>query len=293
MSSTPASSSLSAPGSDPGDGRTVVAVTPRRDQVRTDTVIEPQRIPWSVLGPDFIAAWGYPRGRQMPEHLEILGQTGSGKSYFETFILLQRQRARRSHIVVIATKPADDTLLQTGWPVIRKWPPQDRRETAVIFWPPAAGLDAAGQRQQAQEIFKLLQTLWHPEANIVVVFDEIAYVVNDLNFPPEVPMKIAVAKYYREARGLGITLVASTQRPQGVPRQMHSESSWTVCFAPKDEEDAERMAQVLGGKRTYMPILKTLNRENYEFLIVHNLTGKMYISWIDQPMPEPPKKNER
>ena len=50
------------------------------------------------------------------------------------------------------------------------------------------------------------------------------------------------------------------------------------------------MAQVLGGKKTYMPILKTLNREKYEFLIVHGLTGRMYISWIDHPLPEPPKQ---
>jgi DNA helicase HerA-like ATPase len=252
-----------------------------------------ERVPWSILGPEFIRSWGYPRGEQSPEHIEIMGQTGSGKSYFETFILLQRQRARKSHIVVIATKPADRTLLETGWPVVSEYPPRDPRETAVIYWPHASGLDSAGQREQARKIFRLLQTLWHPDANIIVVFDEIAYVCTDLNYPPDIPMKTAVMKYLREGRALGITVVASTQRPQGVPRQMHSESGWTVCFAPKDEEDAERMAQVLGGKKTYMPILRTLNREAYEFLIVHGLTGKMYISWIDEPMPEPLQINER
>jgi hypothetical protein len=65
-----------------------------------------------------------------------------------------------------------------------------------------------------------------------------------------------------------------------------------VCFAPKDEEDAERMAQVLGGKRTYMPILQNLDREKYEFLIVHGLTRKMYISWIDHPLPSAPGEKQ-
>ncbi len=250
-----------------------------------------ERIPWSILGPEFIRTWGYARGTAMPEHVEILGQTGSGKSFFEACILLQRQRARGSHIIVIATKPADETMLATGWPVITKYPPDDPRISAVIFWPQAAGLSKAGQRQQAEAIQSLLEKLWRPNANVIVVFDEIAYVVNDLNHP-DTPFKIMVAKYYREGRGLGITIVASTQRPQGVIRQVHSESGWTVCFAPKDEEDAERMAQVLGGKKTYLPILKTLNREKYEFLIVHGLTGKMYISWIDHPLP-PPVKNDR
>lgn len=252
-----------------------------------------ERVPWSVLGPAFIAQWGRPRGKLMPEHLEILGQSGSGKSYFETCILLQRQRARKSHIIVVATKAADETLLATGWPVVDEYPPPDARDTAIIFWPAAAGLSVAGKKQQAAKIQKLLEKLWHKDANVIVVFDEIAYLCDELNFPPHVPMKTITSTYMREGRALGITVVSSTQRPQGVPRQMHSESSWTVCFAPKDEEDAERMAQVLGGKKTYMPILKMLDREKYEFLIVHNLTGKMYISWIDHPLPEPLKRNER
>lgn len=252
-----------------------------------------ERVPWSILGPDFIATWGHARGEAMPEHLEILGQSGSGKSYFETCILLQRQRARGSHIVVVATKAADATLMSTGWPVVDKYPPDDPRETAVIYWPQAAGLSQEGKKQQAGKIRELLERLWRPKANIIIVFDEIAYLCTELNFPPETPMRTILSTYFREGRALGITIVASTQRPQGVIRQMHSEVGWTVCFAPKDEEDAERMAEVLGGKKTYMPILKTLNREKYEFLIVHGLTGKMYISWVDHPLPEPPKKGKK
>lgn len=264
--------------------------TSPRDSTRSgpvpDPVDGPERIPWSLLGPDFIAKWGRPRGTAMPEHLEILGQSGSGKSYFELCVLLQRQRARRSHIVVLATKPADETVSATGWPIINRWPPPDGRETAHVFWPPAGGLSVEATKRQAAAHHKLLSQLWRPGANIIVVFDEIADFCTDLNFPgDDIPMRNTITRYYREARALGITIVASTQRPQGVIRQVHSESSWTVCFAPKDEEDAERMAQVLGGKRTYMPILNTLDRENYEFLIVHGLTGQMYVSWIDHPLP--------
>jgi hypothetical protein len=271
----------------------VVSVTsqPSPSTAPAPETVAVERIPWSILGPEFIKTWGYARGGPMPEHVEILGQTGSGKSFFEACILLQRARARGSHIVVIATKPADETMISTGWPVITRYPPDDPRQTAVIFWVQAAGLSKAGQRQQAEKIMALLEKLWRPHANVIIVFDEIAYLCNDLNHP-DTPFKIVLAKYYREGRGLGITIVASTQRPQGVIRQVHSESGWTVCFAPKDEEDAERMAQVLGGKKTYLPILKTLNREKYEFLIVHGLTGKMYISWIDHPLP-PPLKNGR
>ncbi len=49
-----------------------------------------ERVPWSQLGPAFLRKWGYPRGKRMPEHVEILGQSGSGKSHFEAMILLER-----------------------------------------------------------------------------------------------------------------------------------------------------------------------------------------------------------
>jgi hypothetical protein len=237
------------------------------------TAPDPERVDWRELGPHFLRSWGYPRGKRMPEHLEILGQTGSGKSFFERTILVERARLRGSHIVVVATKPADATLAGTGWPIITKWPP-DYGKNQVIFWAKAKGLDRAGLAQQKARIADLLNRLWVPNSNIIVAFDEIAYLDSDLG------LRTPLVRYYREGRALGITIVGSTQRPQGVPRYMHSESGWSVFFAPKDEEDAERMAQVAGSKRIYMPILMELNREKFEFFMVRNLTGENYISAI-------------
>lgn len=246
--------------------------------------VQIQRVPWSVLGPEFIRAWGYPRGERMPEHLEILGQTGSGKSYFERTILMQRAAARGSHIVVVATKPADATLAGTGWPIIDSWPPPYGKNQ-VIYWAKAKGIDSSAQVEQRKKVLDLLNKLWQPNANIVLALDEVAYLNDELHLRPQ------LTRYYRESRTLGITIVSSTQRPQGVPRYMHSEAGWSVFFAPKDEEDAERMAQVAGSKRIYTPILLTLNREKYEFLIVHNLTGAQYISWIDRKATAAPSTN--
>jgi hypothetical protein len=237
------------------------------------------RVPWSQLGPSFMRQWGYPtragKRRRQPEHVEILGQNGSGKSFWVRLMLQQRAALRGSHIAVVATKPDDDTLTGFGWPIIDHWPP-DYGKNQVIFWVKSKGISKAGRAEQRAKILEFLEKNWKPRANIIIYFDEVAYVCRDLN------LNLEVEKYFREGRALGITVVATTQRPQGVTRYMHSESSWTVCFAPKDDEDCERMAQVLGGKRTYMPILWQLNRQNFEFLIVHNLTGEMAISWIDK-----------
>lgn len=248
---------------------------PSMPRATARTVPAPERVDWAELGPYFMKAWGYPRGKRMPEHLEILGQTGSGKSFFERTILMQRAKLRGSHIVVIATKPADATLAATGWPIVDRWPP-GYGQNQVIFWAKAKGLGVAGRQQQKARIGHLLEQLWVPDSNRIVAFDEIAYIDGDLG------LRIPLVRYYREGRALGITIVASTQRPQGVPRYMHSESGWSVFFAPKDEDDAERMAQVAGSKRGYMPILMELDRTKYEFLIVRNLTGERFISSITQ-----------
>ncbi len=250
----------------------------------------PERVPWSQLGPHFLHEWGYPtragRRKREPEHVEVMGSTGSGKSYFVRMILLERARARGSHIVAVVTKPDDETITGIGWPIIESWPP-DYGKNRVIFWPKSKGISKAGREVQKAKILDLLNKLWVAKSNTIIYFDEIAYVSRDLG------LNLEVEKYFREGRTLGITVLATTQRPQGVTRYMHSESSWTICFAPKDDADAERMAEVLGSKRLYMPILRMLDRTKYEFLIVHNLTNKMYISWIDRPAKKRRKPAEK
>lgn len=261
-------------------------------------------MPWEEVGPDFFEAWGYPRGEFMPEHLAVYGQTGRGKSYFEKYTLMERARLRGSRVVVIATKPADKTLVSTGWPIVTSWPPAHgswtkRRENyrQVIYWAKAKGLGKDGQEHQAAAVRDLLEQLWVPESNIIVAFDEIAYIENELNMPPY-NLKTVTSRYFREGRGLGITVLASTQRPAGVSRTMHSETAWSVFFAPKDEEDAERMAQVAGNRLYYRRALAELDASKYEFLLVHNLTNECVITSLPKkpfhialtrPMQEAPK----
>lgn len=239
----------------------------------------PERVEWEQLGPDFYRAWGFPGGRFSPEHLSIVGPTGSGKSWFEKTILQERARLRGSRVVIIATKPADETLRSLGWPIVTEWPPKRgwrKRDQSdqVIFWVKAGGLSKAGRQHQTEKIEDLLSQLWKPNSNTIVAFDEVAYIEHELG------LKTTIETYYREARALGITIVASTQRPQGVTRYMHSESTWSVFFAPKDEQDAERMAETAGNKLYYRRVFSDLSRDKHEFCLVHNLTNEAVISTI-------------
>jgi hypothetical protein len=236
----------------------------------------PQRVPWELLAPDFIEAWGRPNGKFQPEHVEVLGPTGSGKSYWEKWVLQERVRLRRSAVVILLTKPADKTLAELDWPVITKWPPSqwNDKNRQVIFHAKSTGLGKASRARQAEQVEQLLDGIWHPDANVVLAVDEIAYVEQELG------LRTHMTTFFREGRTLGITIMASTQRPAGVSRAVHSETAWVVCFAPKDEDDAERMAQILGEKKHYRDVLMDLDREKREFVLVHNLTREAYISHI-------------
>ncbi len=237
-------------------------------------------MPWEEVGDDFIRAWGRPRGKVQPEHVAIYGPTGSGKSWFERTVLLERARLRGSHIVIVATKPADETLRSMGWPIVTEYPPKRRwrdkkgSHDQIIYWAKADGLNKEGREAQKASIEDLLSQLWRPNSNTIVVFDEEAYLEQELD------LDTTITTYFREARALGITIVANTQRPTGVTRWMHSESSWSVFFKPKDEDDAERLAQTAGNKLYYRRVFEDLNKAKHEFCLVHSLTGEAVITHI-------------
>lgn len=257
---------------------TTLANTPRR-RSRLPSPPEIERVPWEILGPDFIREWGWPNGRYDPEHLTVYGKTGSGKSYFVTHVLAERARARGSHTVIVATKKADRTLTALGWPVresLDTWPPA-YKEHQIIYWARQKGLSVVHRRPQREKVKALMDLLWKKDANIVVYWDELTYVERDLG------LKTELETYYREGRANGITNIASMQRPSNVTRLAHSEAGWTVAFAPKDADDRKRVAEVLGDRARFQVVLDGLDRTRHEFLIRHDLTGEAYISHLPRP----------
>jgi DNA helicase HerA-like ATPase len=231
-----------------------------------------QRVKWRDLEKDFLLAWGRPEGRIESEHVSILGPTRSGKTYFETYVVQKRRELRGTNVMIIATKPADGTLKKTGWPIIRKYPPEYGKHEAFILWPQAVRHANEARAIQAQTIYEALTDIWHEDSNTIVVFDEIAYVEQELK------LKVLIERYWREAASLGISVMATTQRPRNVTRYMWSEASWLVAFRPDDEDEAKRVAEILGGRRLYTETLLSLAR--HEFVIVNRREREAYISRI-------------
>ena len=251
-----------------------------------DEYEEVERIPWSILGEQFIEVWGRanPENPQ-PEHLEILGFTGSGKSFLLTQILSEMARRRKSSIIYIVNKPADGAIAKLNWPIVDSWDELVEAEKKYqvdqfIFWPQTSSMGTARAQYQEERIQELLENLWHPGANTIVVFDEFATLEK---FSKN--MKDLLNQYLREGRSQGITCVMGKQRGQGVQRDMHSESTWTICFKLKNRNDVEYAAEMFGDKKEYIPILQSLSKEKHEFLIQSKNNEATYISWVDKPKP--------
>lgn len=213
----------------------------------------------------------------MPEHLEILGPNGSGKTYFQDQVLMERARVRGTNIVLLSTKADDATLKQLRypdgkpWKTITKWPPPYGIEQ-VIYAARMSGFSAAARAKQRASIVDLFNHVYVPKTNRILVLDEIGYLQQELR------LGTTLNTMFREGRALGLTLVTNTQRPVGTTRYMHSESPWKVAFHPADEDDAKRVAEILGSRRRFLPILMSLDATKFEFLMLYSKTGQCYIS---------------
>ncbi len=246
----------------------------------------PDPVPWSQLREDFIGRWGLANPRKPePEHFEIVGPTGSGKTYLLCTALQDRMRIRQSAAVIICTKPADGTIAKLGWPITDRVEDLND-EPNVIFWPRTKRMGSARKDYHERKIADLLHRLWKPGANRIVAFDEVGYVESLSG-----EMRALVQQYWREARSQGITVVAMKQRPQGALRDMHSETYWTAVFPPKDRADTERFAELLGAKRDWVPVLDSLDKGKRQFVLRDAVFDEAYVTWIDEPLtPVRPKR---
>lgn len=244
-----------------------------------------EEIPWSELAQEFAETWGRadPKDPQ-PEHVEDIGPTGSGKTLFMCKVCQERAIVRRTSVVIITTKPADGTVMKLGWVVVNDGDVKKVKKARwSIFWPSTNATGRARKLYQADKIRDLLNSLWHPDANIIVVFDDFGYIQELVTSDGE-PLAPIVQMFLREGRSAGITCFLIKQRPQGSRREMHSETQWTVAFPPKDKDDQERYAELFGDRKTYMAIFDRMDVDKHQFLIKHARSGAVFISWIDTPL---------
>ena len=165
------------------------------------------------------------------EHVALIGPTGQGK----TTLALQLIE-RRLYRVIIATKPKDrtlDGLRRSGYVTIPSWPPPNDTTRRVILWPRwRTPLDTPRQKRTiAQAIHAIFRA-----GSWCVFADDVQYLTDQLGLRRE------LKTLWLQARALDVSLVAATQRPVWVPREMFTQSSHIYLWRANDAEDLRAIA---------------------------------------------------
>lgn len=220
-------------------------------------------------------------GHKQGEHIATVGQTGSGKSVLSLslckIIGARPGRDRRpARVVVLGTKPRDDTLSSLGWPVVKKWPPSYGQEHCIV-WPRGGPPDTETARQR--RVFRPLLNIIYQEGGQTVCVDEEFYFEDS---PPDgLGLQGVMTKIWTNARSNKLTLIAATQRPRHVSVSMWTEPSWVFIFAPDDEQDLKRVAELSGAKEAVLELAPQLG--GHEFLCVRRQRGtdkQLYVSKV-------------
>lgn len=216
------------------------------------------RIPWDVFIQRYFR-WNN------GEHVGLIGPTGLGKT-----TLLVNLLPLHPYVTVFATKPADSTmdgLIKTGYVRMNKWVPgldADRYPRRVV-WPDASRIDSETTQR---EVFRDAFARIYREGGWTVAIDETWYFDQVLHLDKE------IKTYLLQARSLGISLVAATQRPAWVPREIYTSCTHLFFWRVNDETDLKSLSGI--GWRSGDLIRETVaNLDLYQTLYINTRTGFM------------------
>lgn len=215
------------------------------------------RVPWD----EFIN--NYFQWRQ-GEHIALIGPTGQGKTTLLTHLL-----PIHPYVTVFATKPKDESmegLIRTGYYPIKRWQSLDPQKfPRRVLWPDASSLDS--HREQAAVFHDAFERMYR-EGGWTVAIDELWYIINILKLDRD------VKTYLLQARALGISLMAATQRPAWVPLEVYDQSTHLFFWRDNDENNLRRLS---GISFRSADLIRTVvaDLERFQILYINTRTGEM------------------
>lgn len=218
------------------------------------------RIEWSEFARSF--AW------LQGEHIGLIGPTGSGKTTLALSLL-----PFRKYITIFATKPRDrtlDELLKHKFKRVksyREWEelPADRNPRRIL-WPPSRSLDA--YKIQRREFLQTLGAIYGQGA-WCVYFDELWMMCA----PDILGLETVVKVYLQQARSIGISVLAGTQRPAFVPLAIYDQSTHLFFWRDNDERNLTRLSNIAWTSANLVRAT-IANLELHEVLYINTKVGE-------------------
>lgn len=215
------------------------------------------RIPWDL----FLRNLRWHSG----EHFGLIGPTGLGKT-----TMLLNLLPLHPYVVVFATKPRDSTMANlvnhSKYLKLDRWKSLDPAQyPRRVLWPDASRLDStANQKIVFADAFNKI----YREGNWTVALDETWYMDNVLHLDGEVKM------YLLQARSLGISLIAATQRPAWVPREIYTSCTHLMFWRVNDETDLRSLSGI-GWRSSDLIREAVANLDLFQVLYINTRTGYM------------------
>lgn len=175
------------------------------------------------------------------EHVSVIGDTGSGKTYLVSKLVQARQYA-----VILRTKPDDITF--RGFAKRTKAKSMDNLQESRIVLEPA-------YKNQRTEIASALERVWVQGAWTCVV-DELLYI-------ERLKLTKMVERLLTQGRSKQISTVVGMQRPVAVTRFAISQSTHVFCFQTEGRDIvtvAEATSTAMGRA------LMGLDHESHDFV---------------------------
>lgn len=225
------------------------------------------RIPWDK----FITRMNWRNG----EHVGLIGPTGQGK----TTLLLQLL-PMHPYVTVFGTKPRDPvmrSLADDGYIFLERWRELDpEKYPRRVIWPNARTL---GSKDIQRDVFSHAMESIYVEGQWTLAIDETWYFDNVLRLGELIKL------YLLQARSLGISLVAATQRPAWVPRELYTSATHLFFWRTNEEQDLQSLSG-MGGTSSRIIREIVANLERYQTLYVNTRTGKMYRTRVPKNLSE-------
>lgn len=218
------------------------------------------RVPWD----EFAARFDWKQG----EHVALVGPTGRGKTTLALAIL-----PRRSWVCILATKAKDSTLAgltgkRGGYKRITAWPPPNDTTQRVLLWPRWTGTASRGL--QARTIRRAVDDIFGEEAWCIFT-DDVQYLTSELRLGD------VLDTLWLQARSLGISVVAATQRPRHVPLNMWTMSTHLFVWGTAHKGDLKSLGE-LGGLNMDTIRSEVEHLTGHDVLYINTRTGALAVT---------------